>query len=136
MEIPQYGEPEAAETVEDKPEVNEEAEIDLNLSKTEMQTHIQEYQDKCASLEQLVDEAAEAEDYEKAEELQEQLDKHIESNQKYIEAFQQKVDKMGDDDHLPEEKPEEKEEQTQVLEEPKENYDEQKILKEIKDDAD
>ena len=40
MEIPQYGEPEAAETEEVKAEVNEEAEIDLNLSKAEMQTHI------------------------------------------------------------------------------------------------
>ena len=34
--IPQYGEPEAAETEEVKSEVNEEAEIDLNLSKAEM----------------------------------------------------------------------------------------------------
>ena len=78
IEIPQYGEPEVLEAgnVEAKPEVELEAEIDLALTKSEMLKFIQEYNDKVAALEEQVDEAAEAEDYEKAEELQEELDQY------------------------------------------------------------
>ena len=78
MEIPQYGEPEAQEArgAEAKPEVQQEAAIDMALSKSEMLQFIQEYNDKVAALEEQVDEAAEAEDYERAEELQEELDQY------------------------------------------------------------
>ena len=71
LEIPQYGEPETAETkeVDETQEVKEDTELDLTLSKAEMMKIIQEYQDQVRTLEEQVDAAAEEEDYDKAEEL-------------------------------------------------------------------
>ena len=77
MQIPQYGDTEAEEKseVEPMPKAAEEPEVEAVLSKSEMQEFISQYKSKVESLEQLVDEAAEAEDYDKAEELQDELDK-------------------------------------------------------------